>query len=192
MTAWTAFCCGSSPLARGARPRHRGSPDPLGLIPARAGSTRPRVASCRPHGAHPRSRGEHILCQRIRLARIGSSPLARGAREPLVGPLLDVGLIPARAGSTLIDQQRYLEPLPAAFTRRETTGPPVVSRSASGPCRGVARRRCGTPADGLRCSSVGAAARLLPLRRLVAPRGHPALDPNAFLRPWQRVHGTPR
>ncbi len=71
---------GSSPHARGA-PRHvDGCLEGLGLIPARAGSTRrPRCAGSRGR-AHPRTRGEHLT--------------DRGEHG------VDIGLIPARAGST--------------------------------------------------------------------------------------------
>ena len=73
---------GSSPLARGTPQLERARRLQAGLIPARAGNTRPRRRPVVSPGAHPRSRGEH-------LANISNV-------------LLSAGLIPARAGNTLI------------------------------------------------------------------------------------------
>jgi len=91
---------GSSPLARGAHQREELGEPLGGLIPARAGSTGSGVNRDAFTPAHPRSRGEHLLLTRFVTARLGSSPLARGApsRDPTTSRL--VRLIPARAGST--------------------------------------------------------------------------------------------
>ncbi len=92
---------GSSPRARGAR-RAPGAASPCrGLIPARAGSTQVPQREPLGDGAHPRTRGEHPALLDTPAAVRGSSPHARGAL--LVGGDSDrpVGLIPARAGSTL-------------------------------------------------------------------------------------------
>ena len=73
-----------------------------GLIPARAGNTKPgrlRRASCR---AHPRSRGEHITCAEYEDLAMGSSPLARGTLYVSKAVPPKTGLIPARAGNTSI------------------------------------------------------------------------------------------
>ena len=94
---WT----GSSPLARGTLVRISESAPMSGLIPARAGNTKPgrlRRASCR---AHPRSRGEHITCAEYEDLAMGSSPLARGTHESSWIFPHRMGLIPARAGNTL-------------------------------------------------------------------------------------------
>ncbi len=91
---------GSSPHARGARPRMRRSRQQVGLIPACAGST-PPWPHCTPQTpAHPRMRGEHPAGNLTSLAVGGSSPHARGALSEylLRGPIS--GLIPACAGST--------------------------------------------------------------------------------------------
>ena len=91
---------GSSPLARGTRPRatHR-TPRP-GLIPARAGNT-PAPNTVRGLGwAHPRSRGEHSIRDGGIVGSSGSSPLARGTRLWHGVKRLASGLIPARAGNT--------------------------------------------------------------------------------------------
>ncbi len=91
---------GSSPLARGA-PGQAGLDALDGrIIPARAGSTRPRPRPWQGSGDHPRSRGEHGLYVNGRTAPAGSSPLARGALL-LGGDGGEQGrIIPARAGST--------------------------------------------------------------------------------------------
>ena len=91
---------GSSPLARGALGGLGIGRGAHGLIPARAGSTRPRRRSSCAGRAHPRSRGEHVLVGTRTAATLGSSPLARGARLQLGARDVDEGLIPARAGST--------------------------------------------------------------------------------------------
>ncbi len=92
---------GSSPLARGARPRLQRLHGPHRLIPARAGSTAAGSTPTASPEAHPRSRGEHPAAGTTRSLECGSSPLARGARPGGVEDGDPVGLIPARAGSTL-------------------------------------------------------------------------------------------
>ena len=93
---------GSSPHARGA-PRHAERAVVVrGIIPACAGSTRPRQARSRRCRNHPRIRGEHATMAWSPAAWRGSSPHARGAP----GQRGDVGrcegIIPACAGSTLM------------------------------------------------------------------------------------------
>ena len=91
---------GSSPLARG----KLGALGPLGgvdrLIPARAGKTSQCGPPTSAPKAHPRSRGENQKWGVSRVARLGSSPLARG--KPRLSPAGRPGLrlIPARAGKT--------------------------------------------------------------------------------------------
>ena len=93
---------GSSPLARGPHHLARACILSLGLIPARAGttSTRYRGADCR--RAHPRSRGDHPRGYERTHSPMGSSPLARGPPEGRLAQQSLLGLIPARAGTTLI------------------------------------------------------------------------------------------
>ena len=91
---------GSSPLARGTPLTHRGLSQRCGLIPARAGNTRPRPPKALLHGAHPRSRGEHESHLLDELNHPGSSPLARGTLPEWRGQAGGLGLIPARAGNT--------------------------------------------------------------------------------------------
>ena len=73
-----------------------------GLIPARAGNTSTRLKSLTNAGAHPRSRGEHTNRGNRRGRGGGSSPLARGTQVMTSGVPSFLGLIPARAGNTLV------------------------------------------------------------------------------------------
>ena len=94
---------GSSPRARGALLRRPTLRRGQGLIPACAGSTTPsrtRPISAR---AHPRVRGEHRDGVITRLSIGGSSPRARGARSGSRSRLGRIRLIPACAGSTMLD-----------------------------------------------------------------------------------------
>ena len=91
---------GSSPLARGLR-----FPESLtltrgGIIPARAGFTRPwrRCRSCWPD--HPRSRGVYPFLSPYAYPSDGSSPLARGLPAPTPVTQVFARIIPARAGFT--------------------------------------------------------------------------------------------
>ena len=98
----------SSRTFRRAHPRSRGEHGRVhhvrragrGLIPARAGSTTSTDPSMGSTRAHPRSRGEHLPAMPSNGSPLGSSPLARGARDGGAGRCGDRGLIPARAGST--------------------------------------------------------------------------------------------
>ena len=91
---------GSSPLARGLRPRRRPTGRGMWIIPARAGFTiHPRGAGSRP-ADHPRSRGVYRHPSRPPAPGCGSSPLARGLRHALRAGAPAPGIIPARAGFT--------------------------------------------------------------------------------------------
>ena len=94
---------GSSPLTRGAQLAEGVLCAVLGLIPAHAGSTITGRSSGKRSAAHPRSRGEHNVLGIDPSKQQGSSPLTRGA--PLLQPLLTRGrrLIPAHAGSTVVE-----------------------------------------------------------------------------------------
>ena len=91
---------GSSPLARGLLSFisvpllcHR-------IIPARAGFTRD-ISWKNPLSAdHPRSRGVYRSPRQHLFRLNGSSPLARGLQDDVVGPRRRRGIIPARAGFT--------------------------------------------------------------------------------------------
>ena len=99
---------GSSPLARGTPLYTKGSTEPNGLIPARAGNTRGSTTSAGNPWAHPRSRGEHEVWTCCNLERLGSSPLARGTPVIAFGDSSLFGLIPARAGNTPQVHERQL------------------------------------------------------------------------------------
>ena len=79
----------------------------LGLIPAHAGSTEIMRRSDPEARAHPRSRGEHAWYNGRKVYTSGSSPLTRGARPSMGVNLVNNGLIPAHAGSTLAEQQVF-------------------------------------------------------------------------------------
>ena len=130
---------GSSPLARGAL--RRDPRPPLGdrLIPARAGSTACTRSRRTPTAAHPRSRGEHLMIDFTAEVAMGSSPLARGAQHLLRLVRRDLGLIPARAGSTLDDVGRYSPNDLVRVTLAVLLSPCWTKRPPSGP--GVAPPR---------------------------------------------------
>ena len=92
---------GSSPLTRGKRARPPKPPTAPRLIPAHAGKTINGQSFTFPAGAHPRSRGENQAPHGGRLRGLGSSPLTRGKRPPVVSSMLRPGLIPAHAGKTI-------------------------------------------------------------------------------------------
>ena len=74
----------------------------MGLIPARAGNTKVTVKPDSEDRAHPRSRGEHETGNYETGYEWGSSPLARGTHKFAPIYLMLIGLIPARAGTTLL------------------------------------------------------------------------------------------
>ena len=93
---------GSSPLARGTLDAVLRRPNQLRLIPARAGNTLHCSGEIINSSAHPRSRGEHTFTLDGAGGNRGSSPLARGTQNNRLSILLISGLIPARAGNTLL------------------------------------------------------------------------------------------
>ena len=93
---------GSSPLARGTPEKPFEVLEKNGLIPARAGNTIRSSRLGTISRAHPRSRGEHPRKEAARILPVGSSPLARGTPRPTPERVGFFGLIPARAGNTLI------------------------------------------------------------------------------------------
>ena len=101
---------GSSPLARGPHIQQVHKLAFFGIIPARAGSTGSRRRHGRASRDHPRSRGVHALCRGFIDEPIGSSPLARGPRGQIDGYYTVVGIIPARAGSTPVDEGILIDP----------------------------------------------------------------------------------
>ena len=92
---------GSSPLARGLRPRFRRRRHHRRIIPARAGFTSPCATGRGRRGDHPRSRGVYPRPSKRERPRTGSSPLARGLRRRAARMVAAGGIIPARAGFTV-------------------------------------------------------------------------------------------
>ena len=92
---------GSSPPVRGARRGGGVGGREVGLIPARAGSTLPAHLAGAIAGAHPRPCGEHSPEHKVLQKGEGSSPPVRGARPWSHVLKMVIGLIPARAGSTM-------------------------------------------------------------------------------------------
>ena len=93
---------GSSPLARGLQLWINATTSRPGIIPARAGFTSPSIPLSSPPWDHPRSRGVYKRCDRRSSGRCGSSPLARGLRDGAVVLGSGAGIIPARAGFTVV------------------------------------------------------------------------------------------
>ena len=91
---------GSSPHTRGARRLGVGRRQNGGIIPAYAGSTRPPPAYADTTPDHPRIRGEHLNTRMLSPGGVGSSPHTRGAPDHDVSLALEIGIIPAYAGST--------------------------------------------------------------------------------------------
>ena len=95
---------GSSPLARGLLGVPRLHPQDLRIIPARAGFTRREPPTWRPGADHPRSRGVYRTPSVGSCSTSGSSPLARGLPRRDSGERGQVGIIPARAGFTVLHE----------------------------------------------------------------------------------------
>ena len=91
---------GSSPLARGLRPKYLRAGHDDGIIPARAGFTAGREECESYDQDHPRSRGVYNQNVITVLIGTGSSPLARGLLPQRVCTRFYPGIIPARAGFT--------------------------------------------------------------------------------------------
>ena len=93
---------GSSPLARGTSGVPYSPPGVCRLIPARAGNMPGQFFRVGRLAAHPRSRGDHVSMNSPCGVSVGSSPLARGPRGILRPLCALAGLIPARAGTTVV------------------------------------------------------------------------------------------
>ena len=95
-----AFSAGSSPHTRGAHFPEWDATGVLRIIPAYAGSTRLHVPRRNLSPDHPRIRGEHWVKLRMASLTPGSSPHTRGAHIVVVPAAVELGIIPAYAGST--------------------------------------------------------------------------------------------
>ena len=99
-------CPGSSPRARGAVNGAYGARCHVGIIPARAGSSRPiRTSGCAIWG-HPRVSGEQSRFRSSAPLRSGSSPRVRGAGRHYPQADQPQGIIPACAGSRSASRPR--------------------------------------------------------------------------------------
>ena len=95
-------CIGSPPLTREPLKRKAKRTPAVGITPARAGTTDQAAEESCEARDHPRSRGNHFLAQSPLCNLVGSPPLAR---EPLVLTCHtgeEIGITPARAGTTLL------------------------------------------------------------------------------------------
>ena len=95
-----AFFSGSSPRMRGAPISAIVKDDPLGIIPAYAGSTRGECCKISALEDHPRVCGEHSIRLWVEYRGVGSSPRMRGAPRAAAHHPVRLRIIPAYAGST--------------------------------------------------------------------------------------------
>ena len=93
---------GSSPLARGLPGDWSTGDGDAGIIPARAGFTSLYISGLVVYTDHPRSRGVYTCARPAASTTRGSSPLARGLHERTRSAVAMMGIIPARAGFTLL------------------------------------------------------------------------------------------
>ena len=95
----SAMDSGSSPHARGTPSTSAASRSSFRFIPAYAGNARRPADAIADHPVHPRMRGERLSVA-VRLnSSSGSSPHARGTRNPRHSRRLDYRFIPACAGN---------------------------------------------------------------------------------------------
>ena len=99
---------GSSPLARGLLGGPAATAIAGRIIPARAGFTCRQNTSGVQIKDHPRSRGVYRLRYVIISVMVGSSPLARGLPVTRIHLNVIGGIIPARAGFTLLTLRSIL------------------------------------------------------------------------------------
>ena len=136
---------GSSPRVRGKLPyRARGRGD-LRLIPARAGKTGNIMARKLPEGAHPRACGENRLPPSS-LGRIpGSSPRVRGKPSGVESASTAGGLIPARAGKTMMWAAMVVQPRAHPRACGENLWAPLDSAPSTGSSPRVRGKRWRRP-----------------------------------------------
>ena len=91
---------GSPPLARGKLFTSQPTPPYDGITPACAGKTSRLPVLSRHVEDHPRLRGENLIYTGMRPGELGSPPLARGKRDPLLARFVCIGITPACAGKT--------------------------------------------------------------------------------------------
>ena len=147
MKAESMSAYGSSPLARGTRRARFGLPTEGRFIPARAGNTSAGFGPTSWPTVHPRSRGEHMLHQRVEAPHYGSSPLARGTRFKSHAGFPCIRFIPARAGNTwpagALRRGRPVHPR-SRGEHPEGFQSPIISTGSSPLARGTPKRRTPT------------------------------------------------
>ena len=166
---------GSSPRARGAHSAPESGSSLKGIIPACAGSTKPRWFSAWFPGDHPRVCGEHNVTHSECLITKGSSPRARGARGERHDRDARSGIIPACAGSTLVESCRPVAARDHPRVRGEhqvVTGTWKGRLGSSPRARGAHRRHPrAVPARGIIPACAGSTLSPLPMIRM--DRDHP-------------------
>ena len=91
---------GSSPLSRGIRVWQDRVAKGVGIIPALAGNTYPKMTGVPSDWDHPRSRGEYTKGTDTVADAVGSSPLSRGILSVVSHMTQTIRIIPALAGNT--------------------------------------------------------------------------------------------
>ena len=131
---------GSSPLMRGIRQHSLIVGWSLGIIPAHAGNTRPKMAGLLAHQDHPRSCGEYFGKIGEAVDRVGSSPLMRGILFSSASARPYSRIIPAHAGNTKIShcKQPLVQDHPRSCGEYNSNEQPVELQPGSSPLmRGI-------------------------------------------------------
>ena len=127
---------GSSPRVRGKLASGPWRSKRRGLIPARAGKTDAQQPSVIYPWAHPRACGENVPTLVTSQAEAGSSPRVRGKLSSHRSPVRDPGLIPARAGKTVMP----IRSSPVGRAHPRACGENLVPRSRGGSDAGSSPR----------------------------------------------------
>ena len=166
---------GSSPRVRGADYANRLECHKIGIIPARAGSSRCSMRRSGESRDHPRACGEQPPDYVTLLSNLGSSPRVRGADVGRRAGHVEDGIIPARAGSSAPISENYCNNRDhprACGEQFAAIGVKGVPRGSSPRVRGAVEQRC----DGLRGRGIipaRAGSRLLDKGRISSRRDHP-------------------
>ena len=142
---------GSSPLARGLPTSSTRRCSSSGIIPARAGFTRPSPRTPPRRADHPRSRGVYGQVDARLVVGDGSSPLARGLQRREVADAEQMRIIPARAGFTCRGRCSWSRRRDHPRSRGVYPAWPVAAsppRGSSPLARGLLARACSAPMIG--------------------------------------------
>ena len=99
---------GSSPRVRGSLCNFCNVLNYHGIIPAGAGLTSPKSNLSYAPWDHPRGCGAHCCGAPFFVHILGSSPRVRGSLLPMTLLLIDMGIIPAGAGLTILSKERNI------------------------------------------------------------------------------------